>query len=165
MSQESRDKIKEEKDFHVWSQEKNAEKLWQATVATHKVTTTSNVLALKQRSAWVTESMISYKERFIAAYKNYTDEGNPEKDEEARAMVFFDGLDKVRYGDFKNHNLKYIDTGTLKSPADVTMVRGWVTNWRKTHQVRECLGAGTAFVTTGDSDADKKTMKELTQEE
>jgi hypothetical protein len=59
--------------------------------------------ALKQRSAWVTyinchqggfESVISYKEHFIAAYKNYKDEGNPEKDDDARAMDFFDGLDR-----------------------------------------------------------------------
>jgi hypothetical protein len=84
--------------------------------------------ALKQRSAWVTyvnchqggfESVISYKEHFIAAYKNYKDEGNPEKDDDARAMDFFDGLDKVRYGDFKNHILNCINTGTLKSPEDV----------------------------------------------
>jgi hypothetical protein len=82
MSLESRDKIKEEKDFDDWSQKKDAEKLWQAIVATHKGNTTSNVSALKQRSAWVTyincrqggfESVISYKERFIAAYKNYKD--------------------------------------------------------------------------------------------
>jgi hypothetical protein len=54
MSLESRDKLKEEKDFDVWSQEKNAEKLWQTIIATHKVNTTSNVTALKQQSAWVT---------------------------------------------------------------------------------------------------------------
>jgi hypothetical protein len=54
LSLESHDKIKEEKDFDVWSQGKDAEKLWQAIIATHKVNTTSNVLALKQRSAWVT---------------------------------------------------------------------------------------------------------------
>jgi hypothetical protein len=104
LSLESRDKIKEEKDFDVWSQGKDAEKLWQAIIATHKVNTTSNVSALKQRSAWVIymnchqggfESVIAYKERFITACKNYTDEGNPEKDEESRAMDFFDGLDKV----------------------------------------------------------------------
>jgi hypothetical protein len=39
MSLESRDKIKEEKDFDDWSQKKDAEKLWQAIVATHKVST------------------------------------------------------------------------------------------------------------------------------
>jgi hypothetical protein len=48
--------------------------------------------------------------------KNYKDEGNPEKDEKSRAMDFFDGLDKVRYGDFKNHILNCIDTGTLMYP-------------------------------------------------
>jgi hypothetical protein len=78
MSLESRDKIKEEKDYDTWSQEKDAENLWKAIVATHKVNTTSGVTALKQRSAWVTyvncrqggfESVISYKERFVAAYK------------------------------------------------------------------------------------------------
>jgi hypothetical protein len=173
LSLESRDKLKEEKDFDVWSQEKDAEKLWQAIIATHKVNTTSNVTALKQRSAWVTyvnchqggfESVISYKERFIAAYKNYEDEGNPAKDEEARAMDFFDGLDKVRCGDFKNHILNYIDTGTLKAPADVATVHGWVANWRKTNQVRERLGTGTAFVTTGDTDEDKKSKKEPSEE-
>jgi hypothetical protein len=109
--------------------------------------------------------VISYKERFITAYKNYKDEGNPEKDEESRVMDFFDGLDKVRYGDFKNHILNCIDTGTLRSPEDVATVHGWVANWRKTHQVRERLGTGTAFVTTGDSEAEKKTKKELTSEE
>jgi hypothetical protein len=46
MSLESCDKIKEEKDFDTWSQEKNAETLWQAIVATHKVNTTSGVTAL-----------------------------------------------------------------------------------------------------------------------
>jgi hypothetical protein len=174
MSLESRDKIKEEKNYDTWSQEKDAEKLWLAIIDTHKVNTTSNMSALKQRSAWVTyidccqggfESVISYKERFIAAYKNYKDEGNPEKDDEARAMDFFDGLDKVWYGDFKNHILNCIDTGTLKSPEDVATVHGWVTNWQKTHQVRERLGTGTAFVTTGDTENEKKTKKELTPEE
>jgi hypothetical protein len=104
LSLESRDKIKEYRNFEVWSQEKDAEKLWKAIIDTHKVNTTSGVSALKQRSAWVTyvncrqggfESVISYKERFIAAYKSYKDEGNPEKDDKARAMDFFDGLDKV----------------------------------------------------------------------
>jgi hypothetical protein len=54
MSLESRDKIKEEKDFDMWSQVKDAEKLWQAIIATHKVNTTSNMSALKKRLAWVT---------------------------------------------------------------------------------------------------------------
>jgi hypothetical protein len=158
----------------VWSQEKDAEKLWQAIIATHKVNTTSNVTALKQRSAWVPyvnchqggfESIISYKECFIAAYKNYEDEGNLAKDEEARAMDFFDGLDKVSYGDFKNHILNCIDTRTLKVPEDIATVHSWVANWRKTHQVRERLRTGTAFVTTGDSDGEKKSKKELSPEE
>jgi hypothetical protein len=174
MSLESHDKIKEEKDFDMWSQNKDAEKLWQAIIATHKVNTTSSVSAIKMRSAWVTyincrqggfESVISYKEQFIAAYKNYKDEGNPEKDEEARAMDFFDGLDKIRYGDFKNHILNCIDTGTLKAPEDVATVHGWVANWWKTHQVRERLRTGTAFVTTADAEGEKKTKKELTSEE
>jgi hypothetical protein len=168
ISLENRDKIKEYKDFEEWSQEKDAEKLWRAIIDTHKVNTTSGVSALKQRSAWVTyvncwqggfESVISYKEQFIAAYKSYKDEGNPEKDDEARAMDFFDGLDKIRYGDFKNHILNCIDTGTLKAPEDVATVHGWVANWRKTHQVRERLGTGTAFVTTADADEDKKIKK------
>ncbi len=129
---------------------------------------------LKQRLAWVTyincrqggfESVISYKECFIAAYKNYKDEGNPEKDDEPRVMDFFVGLDKVWYGDFKNHILNCIDTGTLKSPEDVATVHGWVANWRKTHQVRERLGTRTAFVTNGDTENEKKTKKELTPEE
>jgi hypothetical protein len=148
MSLESRDKIKEERDYDTWSQEKDPKKLWQAIVNTHKVNTTSSVSALKQRSAWVTyvnscqggfKSVISFKEHFIAAYKNCIDEGNPEKDDEAKAMDFFDGLDKVRYGNFKNHILNCIDTGTLNSPQDVSTVHGWVANWRKTHQVREHL--------------------------
>jgi hypothetical protein len=170
---ESRDKIKEYRDYDIWSQEKDAEKLWQAIIDTHKVKTTSGVLACKQQSAWVTyincqqrgfELVISYKERFIAAYKSYKDEGNPEKDDEAKAMDFFDGLDKVRYGDFKNHILNCIDTGTLKPPEDVSTVHGWVANWRKTHQVRERLGTGTAFVMAGETE-DKKPGKELSAKE
>jgi hypothetical protein len=74
-------------------------------------------------------------------------------------MDFFDGPDKIRYGDIKNHILNCIDTGTLKAPEDVVTVHGWVANWRKTHQVRECLGTGTAFVMTADADEDKKIKK------
>jgi hypothetical protein len=70
----------------------------------------------------------------------------------------------VRYGDFKNHILNCIDTGTLKAPADVATVHGWVANWRKTNQVRERLGSGAAFVTTAVSDRDKKSNKETTKE-
>jgi hypothetical protein len=80
-------------------------------------------------------------------------------------MDFFDGLDKVRYGDFKNHILNCIDTGTLQPPDDVASVHGWVANWRKTHQVRERLGTGTAFVTTADADGEKKNKRELTPDE
>jgi hypothetical protein len=79
-------------------------------------------------------------------YKNCKDEGNLEKDKEARAMDFFDGLDKIRYGDFKNHILNCIDTGMLKAPEDVATVHGWVAYWRKMHQVRERLGTGTQMV-------------------
>jgi hypothetical protein len=170
---ESRDKIKEETDYDTWSQEKNAEKLWQAIVATHKVNTTSGVTALKQRLAWVSyvncrqgglESVISYKERFVAAYKNYKDEGNPEKDKESKAMDFFNGLDKVRYGDFKNHILNCIDTGTLKPPQDVSTVHNWAANWQKTHGVREKLGTGVAFVMTGDAENEKKGRKGIPEE-
>jgi hypothetical protein len=174
MSLKGRDKIKEENDFDTWSVEKDAEKLWKAIVATHKVNTTSGVTALKLRSAWVTyvncqqggfESVISYKERFIAAYKNYKDEGNPEKDEKARAMDFFDGLDRVRYVDFKNHILNCMDTGMLQPPKDVSTVHNWVANWRKTHHVRERLGTGAAFVTTKDEGSGKKGRKNLSPEE
>jgi hypothetical protein len=47
----------------------------------------------------------------------------------------------------------------------VATVHGWVANWRKTHQVRERLGMATAFVTTGDSEGEKKPKKELSPEE
>jgi hypothetical protein len=79
LSLESRDKIKEYKGYDQWSQDKDAEKLWLAIIDMHKVNMTSGVSTLKQRSAWVTyvncrqggfESVISYKERFIAAYKS-----------------------------------------------------------------------------------------------
>jgi hypothetical protein len=64
-------------------------------MSTHKVNTTNGVSAIKQRSACVTylncrqggfESLVSYKERHVSAYKSYYDEGNPEIDEAARAM-------------------------------------------------------------------------------
>jgi hypothetical protein len=97
--------------------------------------------------------------------KNYKDEGNPEKDEKSRAMDFFDGLDKVRYGDFKNHILNCIDAGMLQPPEDVSTVHNWVANWRKTHQVRERLGTGAAFVTTEGEGSGKKGCKEFSPEE
>jgi hypothetical protein len=54
LSLESRDKMKEAHDFDVWDNAKDQEKLWQEIVNTHKVSTTSGVLAIKQRSARVT---------------------------------------------------------------------------------------------------------------
>jgi hypothetical protein len=109
LSLESRDKMKEAHDFDVWDNAKDPEKQWQEIINTHKVSTTSGVLAIKQRSARVTylncrqggfESLVSYKERHVAAYKSYHDEGNLEIDETSRDMDFFDGLDKTKYGDF-----------------------------------------------------------------
>ena len=76
--------MKEAADFDTWDNEKDPEKLWQEIVRTHKVNTTSGVSAIKQRSARVTylncrqggfESLV-YKERHVAAYKSYKDEGN-----------------------------------------------------------------------------------------
>jgi hypothetical protein len=75
-------------------------------------------------------------------------------------MDFFDGLEKVCYGNFKNHILNCIDTGTLKPPEDVSTVHNWVATWRKTPQVRECLRTGAAYVTTGDAGGEKKAGKE-----
>jgi hypothetical protein len=101
LSLESRDKMKESKDFDTWDKKKDPEKLWQEIVSTHKVNTTSGVSAIKQQSAHVTylncrqggfESLVSYKERHVSGYKSCHDEGNPEIDEAARAMDFFDGL-------------------------------------------------------------------------
>ncbi len=89
MSLESCNIMKEAADFNTWDNEKDPEKLWQQVVRTHKVNTTSGVWAIKQRLAHVThlncrqggfESLVSYKERHILAYKSYFDKGNPEID-------------------------------------------------------------------------------------
>jgi hypothetical protein len=48
LSLESRDKMKESKDFDTWDDEKDPEKLWQEIVSTHKVNMTSGVSAIKQ---------------------------------------------------------------------------------------------------------------------
>ncbi len=80
---------------------------------------------------------MSYKERHVAAYKSYHDEGNPEIDEASRAMDFFDGLDRLKYGDFINHIMNCIETGTLAPPKDLSTVYGWVSNWKRTHNIRD----------------------------
>jgi hypothetical protein len=165
LSLESRDKMKEAADFDTWDNEKDPEKLWQEIVRTHKVNTTSGVSAIKQRSARATylnchqggfESLVSYKERHVAAYKSYKDEGNPEIDEESRAMDFFDGLDRSKYGDFNNHIMNCIETGTLTPPKDLSTVYGWASNWKRTHNVRDRTSQAAAFVTTEEKDKQGK---------
>jgi hypothetical protein len=161
LSLESHDKMKEATDFDTWDNEKDPEKLWQEIVCTHKVNTTSGVSAIKQRSARVTylnchqggfESLVSYKERHVAAYKSYKDEGNPEIDEASRAMDFFDGLDRLKYGDFNNHIMNCIETGTLTPPKDLSTVYGWASNWKRTHNVKDRTSQAAAFVTTEEKD-------------
>jgi hypothetical protein len=84
----------------------------------------------------------------VAAYKSYHDEGNPEIDEKSRAIDFFDGLDKTKYGDFINHIMNCIETGTLEPPKDLSTVYGWASNWRRTHNIKDRVTQAAAFVTT-----------------
>jgi hypothetical protein len=100
--------------------------------------------------------LVSYKERHVAAYKSYKDEGNPEIDEESRAMDFFDGLDRSKYGDFNNHIMNCIETDTLTPPKDLSTVYGWASNWKRTHNVRDRTSQAAAFVTTEEKDKQGK---------
>jgi hypothetical protein len=84
----------------------------------------------------------------VAAYKSYHDESNPEIDKKSRAMDFFDGLDKTKYGDFINHMMNCIETGNLEPPKDLLTVYGWASNWRSTHNIKDRVTQAAAFVTT-----------------
>jgi hypothetical protein len=106
----------------------------------------------------------------VVAYKSYHDEGNPDIHEKSRAMDFFDGLDKTKYGDFVNHIMNCIETGTLAPPKDLSIVYGWALNWRRTHNVKDRVTQAAAFVTTEEKEkqgtpeapAPTKTEKDLT---
>jgi hypothetical protein len=63
-------------------------------------------------------------------------------------MDFFDGLDKSKYGDFMNHIINCIETGTLAPPKDLSTVYGWASNWKRTHNVRDRVLQAAAFVAT-----------------
>jgi hypothetical protein len=102
------------------------------------------------------ESLVSYKERHVSAYKRYHDEGNPEIDEAARAMDFFDGLDRAKYGDFIYHIMNCIETSTLTPPKDLATVYGWASNWKRTHNIRDKTSQAAAFVTTEDKEKGKE---------
>lgn len=62
-------------------------------------------------------------------------------------MDFFDGLDPTRYGNFKVHIFNSLDAGTLQPAEDLSVVYGWVSNWRKVHGIKEKLGNGSSFAT------------------
>jgi hypothetical protein len=48
MSVESKDEVAQEPDYDTWHAEKDAEKLWQAIICTHKVDCVSSVTAVKE---------------------------------------------------------------------------------------------------------------------
>jgi hypothetical protein len=62
-------------------------------------------------------------------------------------MDFFDGLDRSKYGDFINHIMNCIETGTLAPPKDLSTVYGWASNWKRMHNVRDRVSQAAAFVT------------------
>jgi hypothetical protein len=164
--------MKKAVDFDTLDNEKNPEKLWQEIEHTHKVNTTSGVSAIKQRSARITylncrqggsDSLISYKERHVVAYKSYHDEGNPEIDEKSRALDFFDGLDKTKYGDCVNHIMNSIETGTLAPPKDLSTVYSWASNWRRMHNVKDRVTQAAAFVATEEKE-NRALQKHLLQQ-
>jgi hypothetical protein len=80
MSVESKDEVAQEPENYTWHAEKDAEKLWQAIIRTHKVDCVSSVTAVKElaaRKAYQNikqgpfESLAQYSERFRDTYRGY----------------------------------------------------------------------------------------------
>ncbi len=80
------DEVKHHKEYKTFNDAKDPEGLWKAVVETHKVHSIRKVGVVKKLSArkeYKTirqggfESLVSYREQFVAALKAYIDQGNP----------------------------------------------------------------------------------------
>jgi len=91
-----------------------------------------------------------YRERFDAATKAYTDQGNPPMKEADIAMDFFDGLDPARYAQFKTDIHNGLTAGSItaaKTLSTMNKVYELAGSWIKTNVVQK-QGVAATYVTT-----------------
>ena len=83
MSPESIDEVKNQKEYAVFSVDKDPQGLWQCIMATHGVNSINHVPGVIKQAAWQRyvscrpggfESLITYCEQFDAALKAYKDQ-------------------------------------------------------------------------------------------
>jgi hypothetical protein len=135
LSVESRDEVAQEKDYEVWHNATDPEKLWQAITKTHKVDCVSTVTQVKEltaRKAYQTikqgpfESLAQYSERFretYRSYKNTAPSSHPvDIRESEQAINFFHGLDQGRYAVFKTNMLNGWAAGAFNPPGTVNAI-------------------------------------------
>jgi len=131
LSKESLDEVKRHQDYENIKDEVDSLKLWLIVKELHMVTTSSRVEAVVKRKAWeeyaackqgIFESLVDYKARFDSKYDSYVAQGNPEKNEEDRAMDFLESLDKSRYGEFVVEVINDIAKGSMQPPKTVNEV-------------------------------------------
>ena len=86
LSPESIDEVKHQADYANFNKNKDPVKLWKTIVKTHEINSMSRIPEVVKRAARKDyqscrqggyESIITYRERFDATTKAYTDQGNP----------------------------------------------------------------------------------------
>jgi hypothetical protein len=100
------------------------------------------------------ETIISYKQRFDAAWEAYRDMENPEMDETDVALDFLHGFDDTRYADFKVSLLNDIDRGAIEVPSRVNKMYLLASHHLVVTKRPGGSSAGASFTT-----ADRQTVK------
>ena len=155
LSIESLDEIKRQVSYEKVDEEADPQGLWQLVEETHKVTSVSKVEAVVKLAArneyrntrqGTYESIITYKDRFKAALKAYTDQKNPDMDEKDIAMDFYNGLDNARYAIFKSETTNLLSSGAIKQPENLNAMYLLANQWVKPKTYAPGLAA--TFATT-----------------
>ena len=151
------EEIKQHKDFATFSVDKDPVALWKAIVETHPVDGVSKVPAIMKSDARGVyqsckqggfEWLVTYRERFDAAHKSQEVAGNVAVKAEDQAMDFFNGLDPIRYAEFRttiNNQMELNSTITLPTVNRVYELAG---KWVKSVPVHGRQGNATTYVTT-----------------
>jgi len=159
LSPESIDEVKHQADYITFNKTKDPVKLWETIVKTHEISSISRIPEVVKRAARKDysackqggyESIISYRERFDAATKAYTDQGNPPMKEEDIAMDFFDNLDPARYATFRTDIHNGLAAGSIKAAdtlSTLNKVYELAGAWVRTNVVQK-PGVAATYVTT-----------------
>lgn len=159
LSPESIDEVKHQAEYIKFNKDKDPVKLWETIVKTHEISSMSRIPEVIKRAARKDyqscrqggyESIFTYRERFDAATKAYTDQGNPPMIEADIAMDFFDGLDPARYAQFKTDIHNGLTAGSITAATTLSTmnkVYELAGSWIKTNVVQK-QGVAATYVTT-----------------